>query len=57
MAKKKTATVTVKNYGYDWLNRLAILNEVCGQMDPEERAMAFKWIKSKFSAEWPSDSY
>ena len=60
MAKTKRLpqqVIKVKNYGYDEINRLAAVDLVLGQMTTEERLRAFKWFKSKFSGEWPSDDY
>lgn len=37
------------------LARLAKVDEAITKMTTDERAAAFRWLKSKFGAEWPSD--
>lgn len=49
--------VKVKNYGDAWINRLAIVLTATEKMDPKERAAALAFMKSKYSAEWPSNDY
>jgi hypothetical protein len=60
MAKTKRLpqqVIKVKNYGNDWLNRLAVVSVTLEKMEPNERAAALKFFKSLFSKEWPSDLY
>ena len=60
MAKTKRLPqqiVKVKNYGDDWVNRLAVMLITMDKMDPTERGATLKFLKSKYSADWPSDSY
>jgi hypothetical protein len=49
--------IKVKNYGDDWINRLAIVLAATEKMSPDERSAVLRFIKSKYSKEWPSDSY
>lgn len=49
--------IKVKNYGDDWINRLAVVMITMEKMGPDERSACLKFMKSKFSKEWPSDSY
>lgn len=48
--------VKVKNYGDDWINNLALALTVFEKMESTNRAAVLKFMKSKYSAEWPSDS-
>lgn len=48
---------TVRDYGDAAINRLAVVGSQLEQMEPDERAAALRYFKSKYSAEWPSDSY
>lgn len=58
MAKRlPQQVVKVKNYGDDWINRLAIVLCTIEKMETDERLAAFRFMKSKYSKEWPSDSY
>lgn len=58
MAKRlPQQVVKVKNYGDDWVNRLAVVLITMDKMAPDERSATLKYLKSKYSAEWPSDSY
>lgn len=60
MAKTKSLPqqiIKVKNYGDDWVNRLAIVGVTLEKMESDERAAALRFFKSKYSKEWPSDSY
>lgn len=60
MAKTKRLpqqVIKVKNYGDDWINRLAVMMVTLEKMEPRERLAAFRFAKSKFEAEWPSDTY
>lgn len=50
-------TIRVKDYGDDWVNRLAVVGSQLEKMESDERAAAFRYFKSKYSKEWPSDSY
>ena len=49
--------VKVKNYGDDWVNRLAVVLITMDQMEPEERLATLRFLKSKYSKEWPIDNY
>jgi hypothetical protein len=49
--------IKVKNYGDDWVNRLAAVLTTTEKMSPDERSATFRYLKSKYSAEWPSDNY
>lgn len=57
MAKKPMQEIKVKDYGDEWVNRLAVVGSQLEKMEPAERAAALRFFKSKYSAEWPSDSY
>lgn len=40
-----------------WVQRLGVLLNTLDAMDPDERAAALSYAKSRFRMEWPSDSY
>lgn len=40
-----------------WISRLGDLLRTVSAMDNDERAAAFALLKSKYRAEWPSESY
>lgn len=49
--------VKVKNYGDDWINRLAVVLATTEKMEPKERSAALAFMKSKYEAEWPPSEY
>lgn len=49
--------VVLPDYELPELNRLALVLHAMERMEPEERHRIFKWLKSKYLKEWPSDSY
>lgn len=55
MAKKKTITQTVTDYGEESVNRLARMVEALTAMDANERSAALNYLKSRFRSDWPSD--
>lgn len=55
--RRPQQVIKVKNYGDDWINNLAAVLTIFEKMGDEERFAALKFIKSKYSANWPSDSY
>lgn len=60
MAKTKRLpqqVLKVKNYGDDWINNLALALAIFEKMEANNRAAVLKFVKSRYSAEWPSDSY
>jgi hypothetical protein len=58
MTKKQThITVKIRDYGDDEVNRLALVGVTLERMGKEERARALRFFKSKYSADWPTDSY
>ena len=60
MAKTKRLpqqVIKVKNYGDGWINRLAVVLNQFEKMEQTERGAILRYIKSKYSADWPSDSY
>lgn len=58
MAKRlPQEVIKVKNWGNDWINRLSVVLCTLEQMEPDERLAAFRFLKSKYSKEWPSDTY
>jgi len=40
-----------------WIDRLTMVLRTMDAMDSDERFAALKYLKSKYSKEWPSDSY
>jgi hypothetical protein len=54
---KKLRTVKVPDYGDEELNRLADAMLALDRMDVEQRHRALKYFKSRYTKEWPSDSY
>lgn len=55
MAEQEPIVVT--DYGETELNLLAQIHSAMERMEPEQRSRAFKWLKSKYSKEWPSENY
>ena len=55
--KKLQETVQVKDWGEPSINRLAVILIALEQMDVRERSATFGFLKSKYDAEWPRDSY
>lgn len=49
--------VKVKNYGDVSINNLALALTIFEKMDSKDRSAVLKFMKSKYSAEWPSDNY
>ena len=47
--------IKIRNYGNDWLNRLAIVEDTFEKMEPKERAAAFRWLISKYPNETHPD--
>lgn len=39
------------------LKRLKVVLEAVDEMQPNEREAAFKYLKDRYRAEWPSDPY
>jgi len=48
--------IKIKNYGDDWINRLAVVMITMGKMEHDERSACLKFMKSKYSIDWPNDS-
>lgn len=55
--KKLQETVQVKDWGEPCINRLAVILKALEQMDARERSATLGFVKSRFSADWPSDGY
>lgn len=55
--RKPMIAMQVKDYGHDDINRLAIVDATLVKMDKAERERAFRFFKTKYSAEWPSDQF
>ncbi len=53
----KVRKTTVPDYGDEELNRLADAMLALDHMDAEQRHRALKYFKSRYTKEWPSDSY
>lgn len=43
--------------GYAWIDRLSVVLKTLEEMEADERRAAFSFLKSRYSAEWPSDTY
>lgn len=56
-SRKRIQTIKVKDYGYDCINRLAVVLASMEKMDATERGATLRYLKSKYSADWPSDNY
>ena len=48
MAKKRMHVVKVKDYGDDWINRLAVVMTTLAKMEPREREASLEFIVSKY---------
>lgn len=48
MAKKRTQTIKVKDYGDEYVNRLAVVLNQIGKMEPWERQAALQFVHSKW---------
>ena len=59
MAKKPEPmqVIEVKDYGHDWVNRLAVVLSTLDKMEERERSATFSFLKSKYAKDWPSDNY
>ncbi len=55
--QKLQETVKVKDWGEPHINRLAVVLIALEQMDERERSAVFGFLRSKYSAEWPSSQY
>lgn len=54
---KPNVIIKVKIETEVWIGRLASLLRTVDEMDEDERRAALVFLKSKYSAQWPSDSY
>jgi hypothetical protein len=54
---KEDVTVKERVSGDVWIARLADLLRTIDAMEDDERAAAFNFLKSKYSSNWPRDSY
>jgi hypothetical protein len=48
MAKRGTQVLKFKDYGDDWINRLAVVVITLKRMEPNEREAALEFIVSKY---------
>lgn len=48
MKKPKQRVITVRDYGDDWLNRLAVVVSTIEEMEPKEREASLEFIASKY---------
>lgn len=58
MKQTKQPPVAVTTKGPEqWIERLTATLRTVDAMDSDERAAAFRFMKSKYSKEWPSSDY
>ena len=55
--RKLQKTVTAPDYGNETCNRLAVILVALKQMEPNERAATFGYLKATYREEWPGDPY
>jgi hypothetical protein len=59
LAKKKkpsTLYIPVKDYGDEWINRLAAVCVLLGKMSGDERVACLGFLQGKYNADWPRDA-
>lgn len=54
MSRKKMQTIKVRDYGDDWVNRLAVVCEMVEKMDERERFATLAFVNSKYLPETQS---
>lgn len=54
--KKKTQKLEVADYGHHDINRLAVIVDRLEVMDKTERFRTFQYLKSRYGADWPTDT-
>lgn len=57
MKKPETRIEVVKASREGWIDRLTRVLLTVDEMDGDERQAAFRFMKSKYSSDWPSESY